>query len=421
MPQAQSVFKFELTVSEITKLDRGINAQASTPPALCVHFDRVRGSTLRAYNCMTNSGTVSREGGTPDSARLGVLGSKEVNHETSLSTGSESDVRKANDIQANPSNSKSRGSSSSSESSDGDPKPRSQLSWHTNDTRMLVSADGTRIYANAVGDPSKQAIVFIHGFCWSLIAFDDIFEDRRWTSKLYLVRYDVRGHGRSGKPDTDAAWESKRLAEDFDAVVCAFKLCRPFVAGWSLGSAHLMDILSFHPVDYVSGIINIAGAPYVSPDMLLNIGTPFVSELIERMTQGPTVEDFQNASEEFIRACCRTLPYEVRRKCLGSIMTQPRSMMVRSVKTREQDLSTFERVGRTRVPCLVIYGEEDELVLVRKLPGYYWGWRNAKVEVLKGGSHMPWSKTDRAVGDEFCERMLEWIEGVVRGRTLARL
>lgn len=55
------------------------------------------------------------------------------------------------------------------------------------DTRMLVSTDGAQIYANAVGDGTKQAIVFIHGFVWSFMAFDDIFNDPKWTSQLYLV------------------------------------------------------------------------------------------------------------------------------------------------------------------------------------------------------------------------------------------
>jgi flagellar hook assembly protein FlgD len=59
-----------------------------------------------------------------------------------------------------------------------------------NSTRMLVSADGTEIYANAVGDPSKQAIVFIHGFVWSFMAFDDIFGDLEWTSRFYLVSFE---------------------------------------------------------------------------------------------------------------------------------------------------------------------------------------------------------------------------------------
>ncbi|KAF9440032.1 hypothetical protein P691DRAFT_618080, partial [Macrolepiota fuliginosa MF-IS2] len=74
-------------------------------------------------------------------------------------------------------------------------------------TRMLVSANGIQVYANAAGNPSKQAAVFIHGFVWSLMAFNDIFHDSDWTSHLYLMSfscmYDARGHGRSGKPDTD--------------------------------------------------------------------------------------------------------------------------------------------------------------------------------------------------------------------------
>jgi pimeloyl-ACP methyl ester carboxylesterase len=53
----------------------------------------------------------------------------------------------------------------------------------------VTSADGTRIYSEAVGDPTKPAIVFIHGFQLSSVAFDPIFDDPKWTDKLYLVRW----------------------------------------------------------------------------------------------------------------------------------------------------------------------------------------------------------------------------------------
>lgn len=50
---------------------------------------------------------------------------------------------------------------------------------------------------------------------------------------LYVqVRYDIRGHGRSGKPSDAASYESQRFAEDFKAVIDAFKLDRPIYAGW---------------------------------------------------------------------------------------------------------------------------------------------------------------------------------------------
>ncbi|KAF9447126.1 alpha/beta-hydrolase [Macrolepiota fuliginosa MF-IS2] len=283
------------------------------------------------------------------------------------------------------------------------------------DTRMLVSADGTQIYASAVGDPSKQAIVFIHGFVWTSMAFDEIFCDPDWTNCLYLVRYDARGHGRSGKPDTDEKWESRRLAEDFKTVVDAFKLQRPFVAGWSLGSSHLIDILSFYPMDYVLGIINIAGITYIDDTLLDRLGTPAVCEWIQQMTASPNVEDFQAGAVSFIDGCCQTLSYGVRQTCLGNIMAQPRYAMLRSL-TRKQNVETFGNVGRAVLPCLVIYGDQDELVLVHKLPGYYRDWKNVTLEVVEGGSHIPWSKSVERPAASFKEKMLRWVDSIMKSQ-----
>lgn len=66
-------------------------------------------------------------------------------------------------------------------------------SFATITSKVLHSADGTPIYADAVGDPSKPSIVFVHGFGLSAVAFDGIFGDgddgrRCWTDEVYLVR-----------------------------------------------------------------------------------------------------------------------------------------------------------------------------------------------------------------------------------------
>ena len=63
------------------------------------------------------------------------------------------------------------------------------LTTYTPTCEYVTSADGTRIYSEAVGDPSKPAIIFIHGFQLSSVAFDSIFDDPKWTDKLYLVRW----------------------------------------------------------------------------------------------------------------------------------------------------------------------------------------------------------------------------------------
>jgi pimeloyl-ACP methyl ester carboxylesterase len=46
------------------------------------------------------------------------------------------------------------------------------------------------------------------------------------------VAYDLRGHGRSGKPTTSAGYLSNLFAEDFANVVREFGLDSPIYVGW---------------------------------------------------------------------------------------------------------------------------------------------------------------------------------------------
>ena len=104
------------------------------------------------------------------------------------------------------------------------------------DARYLTSPDGTVIYADAIGNPKMPHLVFVHGLSLSTVVFDCIFSDPRYTASQYLVRYDTRGHGRSGKPRNAEADASERFAQDFATVVQAFDLKRLTIVGWSLGS-----------------------------------------------------------------------------------------------------------------------------------------------------------------------------------------
>lgn len=105
----------------------------------------------------------------------------------------------------------------------------------TPNVKRFTSEDGTAVYAEAVGSPSNPHVVFLHGFSLSTVVFDCIFYNPRYAEHFYLVRYDMRGHGRSGKPRAAEAYASQRFAQDFAAVAKAYNLKRPVFAGWSLG------------------------------------------------------------------------------------------------------------------------------------------------------------------------------------------
>lgn len=98
--------------------------------------------------------------------------------------------------------------------------------------KLLTSPDGTEIWAEEAGDRTKPAIVFIHGLACTALAFNAQFADEGLLRTAHLVRYEMRGHGRSGKPEGFDAYASVRHAEDFRTVCEAFELVRPFVLGW---------------------------------------------------------------------------------------------------------------------------------------------------------------------------------------------
>ena len=107
--------------------------------------------------------------------------------------------------------------------------------------QFVTSVDGTKIYAESAGDRSKPTIVFSHGLAGTVLAWDSQFSDPDLRRDFHLVRYDLRGHGRSDKPAGEQAYESIKFAEDFKAVCDGFGVEKPFFAGWSLGGKFLLS------------------------------------------------------------------------------------------------------------------------------------------------------------------------------------
>ena len=107
--------------------------------------------------------------------------------------------------------------------------------------QFLVSRDGTKIWADVAGNPNKPAVVFIHGLSCTALAFDSQFSDPSLLNNLYMVRYDMRGHGRSDHPQDFESYSSIKFAEDFMIVCSVFGLKKPFICGWYV-TASIIDI-----------------------------------------------------------------------------------------------------------------------------------------------------------------------------------
>ncbi len=113
-----------------------------------------------------------------------------------------------------------------------EPTPPQPKHTMASQEHMLTSPDGTRIWAESNGNTSKPAIVFVHGLSCTALGWDRQFADPALQRDFHLVRYEMRGHGRSGKPLEEQDYESGKIAADFAAVCEAFGVVKPFLMGW---------------------------------------------------------------------------------------------------------------------------------------------------------------------------------------------
>ena len=54
-------------------------------------------------------------------------------------------------------------------------------------SKIVQSADGTRIYASAQGNASKPALVFLHGFSTDSTIYNDLFSKVENNTDFFLV------------------------------------------------------------------------------------------------------------------------------------------------------------------------------------------------------------------------------------------
>ncbi|KDQ07314.1 hypothetical protein BOTBODRAFT_60082 [Botryobasidium botryosum FD-172 SS1] len=263
----------------------------------------------------------------------------------------------------------------------------------------VYSKDGTRLYAEARGDPSKTHLVLTHGFMSSTHVFDVVFDSEEYLDKFYMVRYDMRGYGWSDKPNHVKDYESIRFAEDFQAVTQVFNVSRPFVMTWTVVLADIYEHLGHGTI---AGAINLAGVP--------------TSELATKYTAKPLLDRFpaimQNnnvtLANENLVAFAATLFYDRPRmpQQLQAMVVGFAAYMPQHVKelviTRKQNITRLFTEGRD-LPYIYFAPEFDMSVksaeVAKFLAPHFNNFKTVKVPKC---GHLPqWEQFDLVKDEVF--------------------
>lgn len=118
---------------------------------------------------------------------------------------------------------------------------------------------GVPLNVMTAGNPDGPGILFIHGMGQASQVFRLQFESGL-AQDFYLVAFDLRGHGLSGKPwQSDLLVPSQAWAGDIAAVMAVTGLERPVVVGWSYGGFVVADYIRHYGTGNISGI-NLVGS-----------------------------------------------------------------------------------------------------------------------------------------------------------------
>lgn len=160
--------------------------------------------------------------------------------------------------------------------------------------------DGTELAYDLTGSGDGVPVVLLHGSVLSRAIWRGLgYLDPLLSAGHPVLRMDLRGHGRSGKPHDVAAYAADRQREDLLAVMDAAGLERAALVGYSLGSRVALSAALENP-DRVAALVCLGGSARSQRGALDSVFFPGVIDAVrtEGMEAfcaaqglGPEVED----------------------------------------------------------------------------------------------------------------------------------
>ena len=151
---------------------------------------------------------------------------------------------------------------------DGDEFSRARQSGlHAPERDYIVQANGVDLAVESFGDRADPAILLIHGAGSSLLNWEEEFCERLAAGRRFVIRYDLRGAGRSVAP---GAYSLRDLVADAVGLLDHLGLETAHVLGMSLGGAVAQLLALDHPERVASLILasTTPGGPgHPQPDL----------------------------------------------------------------------------------------------------------------------------------------------------------
>ena len=259
-----------------------------------------------------------------------------------------------------------------------------------NDVQFATSqlATGVRLHYAERGDPTGEAIIFLHGYSDSWYSFSRALP--LLSPEYHAFALTERGHGDSDKPE--CCYTLDDFAADIDAFMEAVALEEATLVGSSGGAFIAQRVALDYPHRVSRLVLNASGATLLDNEAVMGLGEEmlaledpispeFVREFQESMVYQPVPQEFlDTVVSESLK-----LPAWVWRDYWEGVVLAP---------------DHAARLGGIDAPTLIVWGEqdiifsrEDQERLVRTIP-------NATLRMYPETGHaVHWDRPEQFVRD----------------------
>lgn len=238
-----------------------------------------------------------------------------------------------------------------------------------------IKSKDVSLYTEAFGDVNSIPILFISGAMAPSLFWPDSFCQSIVSKGFFVIRFDNRDFGKSThfeqcRPNSEieCPYTINDMVEDCIAVLDCYGIEKCNIVGHSMGGS-IAQLLTVYKPDRVLSAISLS-AP------LLGYGCPDLKEpdlVIQQRTwdvflKNPMYSDKERGIPEFLKVWeflngSYSLDYEMARNYTAKIYeTEVIEPAWNHTKVQEGISDIFPLLLKSKIPLLLIHGEEDNLV-----------------------------------------------------------
>jgi 3-oxoadipate enol-lactonase len=242
---------------------------------------------------------------------------------------------------------------------------------------MLIQANGIEMNYEISGKKNAPLVILSHSLGSSLKMWNPQME--ALESHFRVLRYDIRGHGRSSTPP--APYTMELLGEDAVGLLNALKVDQVHWVGLSMGGMIGQSIALNHPHRLRSLSLCDTGAIVPAE------AQPIWQERIESVRQKGMESQLQGTMERWFTPPFLSLNPPMLALIKKEFLTTPAEGYIHCCEAIRR-LNTLERLRGINLPTLIIVGEDDPGMPVSASEAMHQRIPQSKLVVLKSARHL---------------------------------